>query len=328
MGKLSQFKEENPEIFEKKESSQGSSIPENIAVKITAYEESHFVGLRLDNKEEVKVFLRPIEQNEKSRHKRLELEDFADPSHKRHVPIGGVILFENSYKQSEGLYNARWASCLSRDPKETMVKVLLCSLIYGKKNSTDGSVLEWILVKTVFPEKKTFVSTLQEFETVITNELHPMSAGSNPFVIVKITDGEDSEAIEIYPQRVDSEYGKKPADGKVSADAFLNSDKSKMVKELLGEEGVNVEIIPARVVYPGASTKEKMLDAHANARKILEESFYIKDEEGNIIKNGILPEIGYLNCSLATRRHADGSMYVTHIKPLVSFAKPLKSSEL
>lgn len=327
MGKLSQFKENNPEIFEKKEVTQGNAVPENIALRITAYEDTNFVGIRLDNKEEVKVFLRPIEQNEKSRHKRLEINDFSDSSNKRHVPVGGVILFENAYKQSEGLYSARWASCLSRDPKETMVKVLLCALVYGKRVS-EGTEQEWILIKTVFPEKKSFISSLQEFETVITNELHPSSAGSNPFVVVKISDGEETEAFEIYPQRVDSEFGKKPADGKVSADAFLNSEKSKIVKDLLGEEGINIEVIPARVIYPGASTKEKMLDAHANARKILEESFYIKDEEGNIIKKGIIPEIGYLNCSLATRRHADGSMYVTHIKPLVNFAKPQKTSEL
>ncbi len=169
--------------------------------------------------------------------------------------------------------------------------------------------------------------------------LTPTAPGSTPFVYIRITDDEgDVEVLSVLSKRVEREdgLGKKAADGEESADEFLESEKSELVKMLIEDPDVKIEVFPARALFPGTATKDKMLDAHPNAKKVLQESFYIKlnnkdavkgeeveeganeQEEANETQSSY-PEIGFLKCCIAVRSHADGTPYFTHVKPLRPF---------
>jgi hypothetical protein len=323
MGILDTYKKQNPEQFEKKENYSGSQT-ENIPVKVMSYDNNKVIGVRLDTKEEVIVKLKNIEQAENSKYKRPEIEDFANPKHKRYVkPQEGVILFESA-KIEDGVYLSRWANCISSNPTETAVHILNCSLIFGKKK-VGNEEEEWVQVRILFPEKKKKVSNIDELTNALLVMLSPNGVGSNPVAHIIINDGSEKEHIQVSNKRVEREdgLGKCAATGQDSTNEFLNSDNSLIIKDLIDNPELEISVIPGRIVYPGQATKEKMIELHPNAKRILKESFFIKKEkkdgEDGFEKSNGFQEAGYVKCSIATRRHADGAQYITHIRPIDSF---------
>lgn len=319
MSILKKYKEEHPELAKQKtEKSSTSSV--NLPIKCTGYEGEYLLGIRLDTKEEVKIKLMPIEQNTNSKYKRIEISDFENKKSKHHAaPGSAVFIAETCFLVKDNVYNSRWLKIISSDPLQTSVSIFNCSLISFVRGEGDKQQ-EIIFSKLAFPEKIKIINSVEEMETVIASLLHPKGVGSNPFCYVRIKDNEskDIEFVEVQPQRTDREdgLGKKCVDGVESAKFFIESNDSKMIRDLLETAGdrVSVDIIPGAIIYPGNATKEKMIDAHPNAKKVLNESFYIDSSV-----EGSRPEVGYLNCVFATRKHADGTSYFTYIKPINNY---------
>jgi hypothetical protein len=347
MGKLQQIKEENPNLFRSASSGDSNYVPpSNIPLRLESYEgDKYFIGTNLETKEKMKIHLMDIEQKNATKQKRRpELPDFREPSNKNLYaePGKAIMLFESCYpdRNEEGVYVSRWASRISSDPKETQIVIADASLIYGKKKNNDAEE-EYILLRTIHPTKATEVGDIDTLRSVMAKLLTPTAPGSTPFVYIRITDDEgDVEVLSVLSKRVEREdgLGKKAADGEESADEFLESEKSELVKMLIEDPDVKIEVFPARALFPGTATKDKMLDAHPNAKKVLQESFYIKlnnkdveeggeGEEGEEMgeqsesseTQGNYPEIGFLKCCIAVRSHADGTPYFTHVKPLRPF---------
>lgn len=338
MGKLQKIKDENPELFQKNINSENNgAVVQNIPLKLEEYEDKYFVGINLETKERIKIYLRDIEQKNISKQKkRKEIDDFQNQNDNKLYAEPGVstLLFEGCYPDNKepGVYSARWCNRISRNPQETRVMIVNCSLVFFKRKNEDGDE-ENILVRTIHPEKMKEVGNLETLEEDMSTMLSPVTPGSNPFVYIRITDDEgDVEIIPVQPKRVEREdgLGKTPAEGGESVEMFLNSEKSELVKIFIEDPEVKIELIPARVIFPGTATKENMLDAHPNAKKILKEAFYIKanksnedeqdkeDSSGEKSKN-TYPELGFLKCCLAIRSHADGTPYFTHVRPIRPF---------
>jgi hypothetical protein len=332
MGILSRYKEEHPELAksEKGTDSRTNTPPLNLPVKCTGYDGEFILGVRLDTKEEIKIKLRPIDQNASSRFKRIEVEEFANPKSKHHAKPGfATFVAESCYHEKENVYNSRWVKIISEDQQKTAIYIVNASYVSIKKN--DGET-EVIFVKTSYPEKAKLVSSVDDLENTLAVMLQPKSIGSNPFVHVRITDinANEVEYFDVIPQKVEREdgLGKKCVEGATSAHNFINSDDSKMIRDLLTEspELISVEVIPAAVIYPGSATKDNMVNSHPNAKKVLEESFHIKSKEE--VQTGGRPENGYLKCILATRKHADGTSYFTFIKPIHQYTEPMSVKNL
>lgn len=328
MSIFAQYKEQHPEVT-KAAKTEGTSSPAlNLPVKCISYEGDVLVGLRLDTEEEVRIKLKAIEQNPNSKFKRIEIKEFSDPKNKKHHAIPGKAVFvaENCYQDKDGTFSSRWLKVISSDPQQTAVHVMNASLISIKKKDKDDNINEIIFAKTAFPEKAKIVNSVEELSNTLSGMLNPRHIGSNPIAYVRIkdTDSGEVEFIEVSPLRTEREdgNGKKCVEGSVSAEAFMSSTESQMIRDLLSEasDKVSVDVIPAAIIYPGSSTKENMVGNHPNAKKILEESFYIKKAEEDTA--GTRPEIGYLKCIIATRKHADGTSYFTFIKPIQQFASP------
>jgi len=319
MGKLQQIKEENPNLFRSASSGDSNYVPpSNIPLRLESYEgDKYFIGTNLETKEKMKIHLMDIEQKNATKQKRRpELPDFREPSNKNLYaePGKAIMLFESCYpdRNEPEVYVSRWASRISSDPKETQIVIADASLVYGKKKNNDAEE-EYILLRTIHPTKATEVGDIDTLRSVMAKLLTPTAPGSTPFVYIRITDDE----------------------GDVEVLSVLSKRQSELVKMLIEDPDVKIEVFPARALFPGTATKDKMLDAHPNAKKVLQESFYIKlnnkdtegSEEGEEMgeqnesneAQGNYPEIGFLKCCIAVRSHADGTPYFTHVKPLRPF---------
>ncbi len=321
MSILKQYKEQHPELSKAK-TEKTTSPPLNLPVKCINYEGDVLVGIRLDTNEEVRIKLMPIDQKTNSKYKRIEIKDFANEKGKHYAAPGkAVFIAETSYHSKDNLYNSRWLKVISSDPLATKVDIFNCSLIHYVKGS-EGDQTEIYFAKIAFPERAKIVNSTHELESVLSTALNPKSIGSNPFCYVRIKDNnsDDIEFIEVQPQRTEREdgLGKKCVEGSISAKAFIDSQDSQMVRDLLDNNSseITVDVIQGSVIYPGTATKEKMIDSHPNAKKILEESFLIQAAE-----EGAKPEVGYLKCVFATKKHADGTSYFTFIKPIHQYVE-------
>lgn len=330
MSIFSQYKEQHPELNAgKTQKTDGASTAAlNLPIKCLAYDGDILVGTRLDTQEEIRIRLRDIDQNPTSKYKRIEIKVFADSKSKHHaVPGKAVFVAENCYHEDGNNYSSRWLKVISADPQQTAVHVMNSSLVFIKKKDKDSDTInEFIFARTVYPEKAKVVENLEELENALSSMLNPKHIGSNPFCYVRIKDKDSGEVefVEVLPLRTEREdgNGKKCVEGAKSAKNFLEASESQMIRDLLStsSDKVIVDVIPAAVIYPGSSTKENMVNSHPNAKKILEESFFIKSSEEE--ETGSRPEIGYLKCIIATRKHADGTSYFTFMKPVQQFLKP------
>lgn len=338
MGKLEKMKQENPDWFKSSSTNEGGASPQNIPLKLESYEDGCFCGMNLETKENVRVYLREIEQkNATNKRKRPELEDFSDPANTNIYakPGEAVMLFESCYPDKEaGVFNARWGNKISNNPQETKVVIAHASLHFGSKRGDNGQDTEYLLLRTVHPEHCVEVGDMDSLNKALTKYLHPNAPGANPFVYIRITDDEgDTEIVEARAKKIDRDdgMGKMSAEAQDSVQEFLNSERSEIVKMLLEDPDVRIEVFPARVLFPGTATKENMLDLHDNAKRVLKEAFYIKKpnsnetqqeddgEQSSQADTGQSPETGFAKCCIAIRAHADGTPFFTHVRPLRPF---------
>ncbi len=359
MGKLDSYKKANPEAFNaKKASTSGSNQTPvmNMLIKITEYDiggtldTNYVVGKRMDTGEIIKARLKEIEQ--KGKYKRVEISDFFNPKHKRHVGAGNYMVLEGTTEESDGIFVSRWAATLDRDPKNTKAFVMLASLnhgVYTDKN--DPSIKnEWFRIRMLYPQPPKTVTSQTELEDALAESLSKKARGSNPEAIVRITDDEgEREIISVFPKRVEiEEDGNKfktvVEDSRESVENFKTEQEAKfdMICAFLGDPDIKIEVISATVLYPGSATKEKLETQHESSKKYLVESFYVKkggaaaveepaqpnqpaqpndEEQKEEEPKPRFPEIGYHFCVVGTRSYADGTPYLTYIKPLFEYSE-------
>lgn len=346
MGKLDDYKRNNPDAFQTQKP-QGERKPViNMLVKISGYEmggamETNYVlGQRIDTGEEVKVRLHDIQQKENSKYKRVEIDIFANGPRQKRVCEGNFMVFEQAREESEGHFSARWAVPLDRDPDNTNAFVMLASLRHGVRETEHGKN-EWFQIKTLFNIAPFVADSLESLDASLVKLLKPRYPGSNPQAIIRITDDEGARmSIDVLPLREEiEEDGRKfkrvVSDPQRSVDNFkeTQADKFKMVSELIGDPDIHVEVIGSASLYPGSATKEKFEAMPPRSKEHWVESFYVKKDEpaaGSEEEQSTnsFPETGYHFCVIGTRMHHDGTPYLTYIKPLQEYTNPTSINDI
>jgi len=310
MGIINDFKESNPNLSGSKD---GSPSTINIAVKVESCEDKKFItGLRLDTNQQIKVYLRDVEQ--KGNFSRPDIPELYKKCNET-----GVLKFEGCYIDENGYYAARWGKVLVDDPSKTNVLVALAYVNYAKKaNSND----EYVQIVTAHPNLTQNAGTLEDLNNILTKFLEAKTKGSNPFVYIKIDDGEDIEVQRVYPKMVpDGDY-KKKASGAESAREFLESNYSELVKRAIQENSVKVEVIPARIVYPGNKYKDILL-REGFTRNILSTVYNANKDDANQPE-----ELGFMNTILTLRKHEDETPYIIDIAPISQQDDPILPKDL
>lgn len=302
MSIIKDFKEKNP-VTKNNEENYGNLI--NLAVKVDGVEENKYIiGERIDTKEKVRVYLRDLKNQQNGKHQR---PDVAKLYSKVNM---GILKFELCYLDQDGNYSSRWGKVLSKNDDINTVSIVKASLYYGKVNTSDE---EYVQVALAFLPHKKIVRNMDEVSIILEKFLEPKTKGSKPFVFIKISDGEETEIIRVYGKTHKNENQiSETLSGKESTKNFLDSEVSRILKELINNEKITVEIIPARVVYPGSNYKEKLLEQGFN-RDVLSKAFNANKDDQNK-KQGL----GFLNCIVTTRNHADGTPFIVDITPINS----------
>jgi hypothetical protein len=311
MGDISNFKDNNPSLSNASDSQKSSAI--TLAVKVESCEDNKYIiGTRVDNDQPVKVFLRPWEKT--GNFDRPEI-----PSLYKNCGKNGILKFDSCYIDETGNYSSRWGKVLVDDPTKTNVLVALAYVNYAKKPSSNE---EYIQIVTVHPKSSKNAGSLEDLTTILSNFLEAKTKGSNPFVFLKISDGEDVEVQKVYPKTVpDGDY-KKKASGIESAKEFLDGKYSELVKSLIDKDNITVQVIPARVVYPGNKYKDSLL-RHDYNRTVLSEVYNINKDDTNKPR-----ALGFVNTILALRKHEDGTPYVIDVSVISQQDDPVLIKDL
>jgi hypothetical protein len=315
---LGQYIETNN--LNKKEPADGYSQTTNMPVKITSYTDEHFIGIRLDTKEEVKVKLRPYEN--KGKNIRPELEDFkskkakrfADPKH------DSVLLFDNTYfDEKNDEWNSRWANTLTNQKFKSKVLVMNANIKIVEK--PEFSYIEANIIKS-----KKIIQTVEELQAELTEAFTSRNYKSRTFAVIKLVDSTGmAYSITAYPNIVETE----DEDGdkiklmdtpENSYNNFVSDEKrSKIVFDFINNPEITVEMFVAAKLFLGGDTGTRILD-NATEKARLKEEYTIQEDDG--IKAGFRKTV------LAVRDRADGSMFVSFVKPLTNNEDPVKLENL
>ena len=171
----------------------------------------------------------------------------------------------------------------------------------------------------------------------------------------------EREIISVFPKRVEieedgSKFKTVVEDSRESVENFKTEQEAKfdMICAFLGDPDIKIEVISATVLYPGSATKEKLETQHESSKEISCRKFLCKKRWSssrrrtctnlhnlinlhNLMKrqmarkkqkarkknkpNQRFPEIGYHFCVVGTRSYADGTPYLTYIKPLFEYSE-------
>lgn len=313
MGTLDNFKANNPDLVKNTENY--NTI--NLAIRVSGYEDNKYaIGERLDTKETVKVYLRDVEKTGK--YSRPEISDLM-----KKVSPGGVIKFEGCYLDDQGVYVSRWGRVLIEDKTKEATSVLVAEAYvnYAKKQNTED---EYVQVVIAYPTKKKTVGNMEELNQVMSQLLEAKTPGSNPFVYLKISDSDGSvDMSKVYSKSVEENGVRRRCSGAECVQAFLDGNNSAVVKGVISENDITVELIPGFAVYPGTNYKEKLLERDTFLRNILSGCFNTNKNDQN------LPlELGFLKTIITLRKHEDGTPYIIDVAPVANQDDPVSAKDL
>lgn len=296
MSIIKEFKEQNP--TSNNEENYGNLI--NIAVQVESIEDDKYIiGTRVDNNERVKVYLRDIKKQENSKYQRPDVKKLFSKVK------NGILKFELCYIDQDGFYSSRWGKVLSKNDGVNNVSIAWASLYYGKIQNSEE---EYVQVAVTYLSHKVRVNNLNEAMIVMEKYLQPKTKGSKPFIFIKISDGSETEILRLYGKNKKNENNiKETLSGKETVNDFIQSDRSKILKELIANEQISVDIVPARIIYPGSSYKEILLKKGFN-RDMLSSAF-IKNKDDENQKQ----TLGFVSCIITTRNHDDGTPFIVDI---------------
>lgn len=275
-----------------------------LAIQVSGLEDNKYIiGKRLDNQEDVKVYLRDLKKELKnSKYKRPSVQDLFKKTK------NGILKFEHCYLDENGAYSSKWGKVLSDDENKTQVAIVKSSVYYGKIPNSEN---EFVQVSVVYQSHKKIVKDIHEFKNIMIRFLQPKTPGSKNFSFIKINDGEQTEVLRAYGKsQKNNDNINVNLTGEESFEEFTKTDSYKMVEELIKSESITIEIIPARIIYPGSNYKEKLLE-QSFLRETLSTVFKSNIDDANKPQG-----LGYKNCILTLRSHDDGTPYIIDIAPI------------
>lgn len=309
MGIISDYEEKNP----RQNNESGTSTTITLAVKVKSCEDNKFIiGTRLDTNQDVKVFFRDWEKT----------GNFERPTIQslfKNCGVEGILKFESCYLDDSGNYSARWGKVLVDDPTKTNVLIAQAYVNYAKKPNTDN---EYVQIVTAHPQLSKNAGSIEDLTNILTRFLEAKTKGSNPFVFIKINDGEDTRVQKVYPKTIpDGEYTKK-ASGAESAKEFLDGQYSELIKNNIDKDEITIQVIPARIVYPGNKYKDILLN-NKFTRGVLSTVFNANKDDENKPK-----ELGFVNTIITLRKHEDDTPYIIDVAVISQQDEPILTKDL
>lgn len=267
---------------------------ENLAVKVTSYEDDRVIGVRLDTGEPVRVALRQLDAETKAalRKDRPEIADFvADKGYydrklsvcdndkeraetlagiKNKTEPGGVILFDACFLDKKtGEISSRWATCLSRyeDGAHVLPKALArVNKTYAKEGQNGEPTTYNATVTVLDIDSSIKVANGAGLQKALADAFAANGILNGAGVMVRVQEGESVIVMEQMlgnhkVEGVTNEAGYQeyafnaPSD---SADYFMKSENGQALAGWDGQ-GAVVEVIPTLTLRMGQATKAAIL---------------------------------------------------------------------
>tara|TARA_B100000700_G_scaffold267699_1_gene307830 strand:+ start:97482 stop:98450 length:969 start_codon:yes stop_codon:yes gene_type:complete len=307
---LNQFKNENKNIFEKK-NTQSSTY--NLPIKVTDYQGNLIVGTRIDTKEEVKVMLREdvtaTDGNEKPT-----VENFSNPQdfdfYLEPNNPNSIIVFDSAYfDNKDQVWKARWPNIASKPTKKANVLVLNSTL-----NIVNYEGNKFIAANII--KRKLLVNNIEDLKNNIIKALTPNAPRVTPSAIIRLKDDtNESLTIEIYARKDDNKNFITPQN--YIEDIFNNDERLKKISELITQPQITTEVLMASSMNIGGKTNQKLLKSNFFINMV-ENEYQEKEEkiEDGVEKSTIHKL--YKPTVLVVRTREDGSPFIISAKPLLN----------
>lgn len=306
-------------IKENDKAGQGSSAEAlNFAIRLTGYEDNtYFLGVRLDTREEVKVSLRPVKEKEGSSYSRPDVAAFQNKKEKVYSVINeAAIQFDQAYLQEDGTYSARWANPITKNKRYAKPYCGYTSVEFN----TNGAE-QYLTIRVLKVEQARLVTTPEELEAAVYEALTPAYEYAKPFCVVQMTamdaDGNKIDSfgrpvspkfVEHKPEDMDfSEY--LAASPEESLELFR--EKNKEIYNYLNRPDVKVVIIPGGKFSAGAETQNKILRQDQTMMEAFKSSYKI-DKAGSELRENH----GYALTNMGFKQSENtGRIFLSFLKP-------------
>jgi hypothetical protein len=329
-GILSGLREE----FKSSNSAQNGGATNGLSFAIRLLEieaDKYFIGTRMDTGENVRVYLRPTQQNPNAKFKRPEAHDYCDMKSKVYSKLGeAVVQFDKVKVENADTneYSANWANPIV---KKREYAHPMCS--YGQLSVTKAVATGDIIVKfRVINNKNVLkVENSDQMDAFLMDAFTPKFQYAKPFVILKISEIDDSgvvvdcEAYWVSPKMVEAQVGentnyieKLPADPIESLELF--KQKRASIYNLIDNSNVIIELFSGSAFSLGSDTREKILNLPNDVLKITKDAYKIDPEADDDMSN-----LGFSLTNFAIKDSENtGRKFISFIKPNDYFAPTMK----
>lgn len=312
-------------IFVKSQSSSGNR-PETFAIRVTGYNTQKtpntVTGFRLDNDEEVSVFLREIEQKSNGRHKRSEISDFAAPRKDRQHPgtaLGGTLLATEAFQSEKGVFGARWIQSLSHAPGEAEVFIVnahVSPVKYSKGSSPKPYSLMTYLHDGNFPAvSEEMANALRLVDPFTVDNTEQLKEAISQMLQDDIGVGIRLSSAEAGFDALYVRHNKENAID-TSIDAFFSSKLSAEIEEMINKGELKCEIIPYSNLFGGPSTVKSMEESPVIRSRVARYND-VKESGGREYPVSLFrPTIVAARLSAPDEVTGKRSAYFSHFEPL------------
>ncbi|AMR78623.1 hypothetical protein [Cupriavidus nantongensis] len=257
---------------------------ENFSMEVQGYKrdpkgEPFITGVRQDTGEEVCVYLRPYTGKTPLKAPRAEIKDFyAKPGeissvidslpndevrksvmkgYKAKTEPGGTIIVQRAFTDAEGMVQAGWLVSASKYAGHTVVHPSVMArvdpVIYRDNAPASATVT------VINPAMAQLVKSAEQLEAAVMSAFggNGNDVGGRNGVLIRLSDGQVSKAVEMLVPRVKSkdtdEYSDMPVDQAVAR--FLQSSTGKQISALVANPALQVEVMPLASLAMGSQTK-------------------------------------------------------------------------
>lgn len=318
---------ERKQFFAKKTT--GGNRPETFAMTVTGYDTKAkpavVMGTRLDNNEEVSVYLRDVEYTKSGSFKRSEIKDFAAPRKDRQHPgtvVGGTLLVQEGFNQGENKFGARWIQSLSHTPGEAEVfigTVHVSHVKRGAKSAEHPDGRPWAMMTVMHdgnfagmsPEVQDELNITVPFKVDNLAELEEattdlVKAGLGVGVRISNAGGFDA----MYVSR------KRDVPVEQSIAEFMQEIGE--LKEQIESGEFNCEVIPYSTVWAGPKTTDFMVQNKVAASRVRQFNAEV-EVNGKTYTNAMYrPAIVAVRLTEPDEETGKRAVFFSHFEPLLT----------
>jgi hypothetical protein len=287
----------------------------------------HVKGKRVDNGEDVTVFLRTDFEMNKGKFKRSEIKDFAAERRDRQHPgtvEGGILVVQEAIKQPNGSFGARWLQSLSHHPGEAFVfhgTVHVSPVKQAAGSGKDYSLMTVLhdadfsqlppdvadLLKATDPFKVTGSEMLREAATAMLED--GLGVG------VRFVDPDNS---------FDSTYLKRKKDESIEQAVSNFMAEIAEILPAVDAGEMTCEVVPYSTIWAGPATLDVMLNnrpAQQRLARFNESRTVIRKEQGREVEKTynvqlFRPAIVAVRVTEPDEKTGLRSVYFSHFDPL------------